>query len=113
MDRKDDATVRSLVEAAAAQVEGELECTKASREAAEQAQRREWERQQRIQDEKQKTKSMLKSAQQLREYQVLLNYIEEVPRVGRIPTGQLEPRETLEQWLAWAEEKARRLHPLY
>jgi hypothetical protein len=112
VDLKDETTVKVTVNEAVAGVERELERKRASREAAEESQRREWERQSRIEQDKQKKESMLKSARQLHEYRLLLEYIEEVRRVGRVPGDQLEPGQTLEQWLAWAEEKARRLHPL-
>lgn len=109
---QDDAGVRAQILDAASTIEQELERKKSARESEERRRHEEWERQQRIEHEKKKRESMLKSAQKLLEYRLLLAYIEEVRRVGRIPADQIEPGQTLEQWLAWAEERVRRLHPL-
>jgi hypothetical protein len=39
-------------------------------------------------------------------------YIEEVRRFGRVPADQWKEGQSLEEWLAWANWRARQLHPL-
>ena len=65
----------------------------------------------RVAHEQKKTDSLLKSAKELRQYHLLLDYIEEVRRLGRIPNKH-EPGESLDDWLVWAQAKALSMHPL-
>lgn len=112
VDLTDDSTVATFASATAAEIDARLERTRESREQSEAAQRKEWERQQRAADHKRRVESMRKSATQLHEYRLLLEYIEEVRRVGRIPRDQLEEGQTLAEWLQWASRTAQTLHPL-
>ena len=42
----------------------------------------------------------------------MMDYIEEVRRFGRVPDNQRKEGQSLEEWLKWAESRARQLHPL-
>jgi hypothetical protein len=54
----------------------------------------------------------VKAADALRQYRIMMEYIEEVRRFGRIPDDQRREDQTLDDWLRWAEWQARRVHPL-
>jgi len=41
-----------------------------------------------------------------------MEYIEEVRRFGRVPDNQRKEGQSLEEWIRWAEWRARQIHPL-
>jgi hypothetical protein len=112
VDLSSDEAIARLVEKAVADVIEELGRVRKRREADEAVRLREWERQRRIREEKERVEALLKAAEALRQYRILTDYIEEVRRFGRIPHDQHREGQTVEQWLRWAEIQAQRIHPL-
>lgn len=88
VDLSSDGAIDLLVEKAVADVIEELAKVRSRREADEAIQRREHERQQQIRDEQGRVEAVLKSAESLHRYQILMEYIEEVRRFGRVPDKQ-------------------------
>jgi hypothetical protein len=90
----------------------QLEEERTQREAAEAKSRQEWERQRQNQEEKARVEALHKAAAAFRQYRDLMDYIEEVRRFGRVPDDQRKEGQTVDDWLRWAEWRARCIHPL-
>ena len=112
VDLSSDEALRKLIDKAVAEVEEQVAQERQRRLAAEQRQREEHRRQKEEQDEKTRVESLHKSAHALHEYRLLMEYIEEVRRFGRIPDNQRREGQTMEEWLEWAHWRARQIHPL-
>lgn len=112
VDLSSDHAIDVLVEKAVADTIEKLSDVRERREANEAIQRREYERQQQIRDEQGRVEAMLKSAESLHRYRILMEYIEEVRRFGRIPDKQRRNGQSLDEWLNWAYAQAQQIHPL-
>lgn len=112
VDLSSDAAINQLINKAVADVIENLGRFRKQREAAQAAQKREWDRQRRIEEEKKRVAALHQAAEALRQYRALTEYIEEVRRFGRVPDDQRREGQTLEQWLRWAEARAQDIHPL-
>lgn len=112
VDLSSDEAIDLLVRKAVVDIVELIGKARKRRETEEAERRREWERQQAIAAEKERVEALRKAAAALREYCVLTDYIEEVRRFGRVPDDQRREGQTLEEWLAWAEAQAQRIHPL-
>lgn len=111
-DLSSEAAVGLLVQKAVQEVAAKLEELRLEREAREEAQRREHRKEQEKQAEKSRVEALHKAAGELHRYRQMMDYIAEVRRFGRVPPDQRREGQTLEQWLEWAEWRARRVHPL-
>jgi hypothetical protein len=112
VDVSSDEAINLLVRKAVADVIELIGQARKKREAEEAQRKREWEHEQAMAAERQRVEAMIKAAAALREYCVVTDYIEEVRRFGRVPIDQRREGQTLDQWLAWAEAQAQRIHPL-
>jgi hypothetical protein len=112
VDLSSEAAVTMLIEKAIADVEVQIATLRQHRKIAEELQRQEYLKQQAEQQEKARVAALGKAAQALHEYRVLMEYIEEVRRFGKVPSDQRREGQTLEEWLRWAEWRARLIHPL-
>lgn len=112
VDLSSDQAINQLVGNAVADVIEQLARARRDRETKEAAQRREWERRQREQEEKQRVGALFEAAEALRQYRNLTDYIEEVRRFGRVPDPQRREGQTLDEWLTWAQVQAQGIHPL-
>lgn len=112
VDLASDQTITQLINKAVADVIEALAAVRKEREADEAARRKEWERRREIEEEKSRVEAMHKAAAALHQFRLLTDYIEEVRRFGRVPDDQLRDGQSLEEWLAWAEWQAQRVHPL-
>jgi len=112
VDLSSDQAITQLINKAVADVIESLADVRQEREADEAARREEWERRRAIEEEKSRVEAMHKAAASLQQYRLLTDYIEEVRRFGRVPDDQLRDGQTLEEWLAWAEWQAQKIHPL-
>ncbi|MCO6435478.1 MAG: hypothetical protein J5J06_00130 [Phycisphaerae bacterium] len=112
VDLSSNQAITQLMNKAVADVIESLADVRQEREADEAARRQDWERRRKIEEEKSRVEAMHKAAAALQQYRLLMDYIEEVRRFGRVPDDQLRDGQTLEEWLAWAEAQARRIHPL-
>ena len=112
VDLSSEAALAQVVAKAVDDIVQKIESERARREAAEAQRRREWNRQQQEQEEKARADALHKSAAAFRQYRELMDYIDEVRRHGRVPDDQRKEGQTLEEWLRWAEWRARIIHPL-
>ena len=53
-----------------------------------------------------------KAAAEIHRYRLLMDYIAEVRRFGRVPPDRKREGQTLEEWLRWADWQARQIHPI-
>lgn len=102
----------SFILQAAGQVMETIEHERSQREYREKVQREEARRAQIKAEEERRVKSLHEAAALLHQHRLLLDYIEEVRRFGRMPPNQTREGQTFEEWLSWAEAQARRMHPL-
>lgn len=107
----EDALAR-LIDKAVDDIIRRLEVERNQRERAEAERRKEWERQRQNQEEKARIEALYKAADSFRWYRDMMEYIEEVRRFGRVPDDQRKEGQTVEEWLRWAEWRARSVHPL-
>jgi hypothetical protein len=112
VDLSSDAAINQLISKAVADAIDNLGRVRKQREAAQAAQKLEWDRRRRIEEEKKRVAALHQAAEALRQYRALTKYIEEVRRFGRVPDDQRCEGQTLEQWLRWAEARAKDIHPL-
>ena len=101
-----------LIQRAIAGITTTIERAKEARMVREEAARRESDRQRKVEEEKKRTEALCKSADALHQYRLLLEYIEEVRRFGRVPSDQLRDGQTMQEWLQWALAHAKAIHPL-
>lgn len=111
-DLSSEEAVQKLLEKAEADVQERIADLRKRREAAEKQRHEEWLRQKEQQEEKARIEAFHQSAKALKEYSMLMDYIEEVRRFGRVPDNQRREGQSLEEWLRWAEWRARQIHPL-
>lgn len=97
---------------AVAEVKQQLDEARARREAEAQRREEEWRRQEEQRAEKARVEALHQAAKDLHQYRLLMDYIEEVRRFGRVPDDQRKEGQSLEEWIRWAEWKARCIHPL-
>lgn len=112
VDLSTEAALGRVAEKAALEVMSALDRLKVEREAREEAQRREYCRQQEESAEKARVEALHKASAAMHRYRELMDYIAEVRRFGRVPADQKREGQTLEEWLRWAEWQARIIHPL-
>lgn len=112
VDLATEEALDDLIQRAVGEVIATIARATKERKEREAAQHKEFERQQREQEEKARSDAFYKSADALHRYRLLMEYIEEVRRFGRAPSNQLRDGQTLEEWLQWAQDKARSIHPL-
>jgi hypothetical protein len=90
----------------------QLDEERKQREIAEQKSRQQWERQRQDQEEKARVEALHKATAAFRQYRDMMEYIEEVRRFGRVPDDQHKEGQSFDEWLRWAEWRARHIHPL-
>jgi hypothetical protein len=112
VDLSSEAAVTMLIEKAVADVEAQTETLRQHRKVAEEQQRQESLKQQAEQQEKARVAALGKAAQAFHEYRILMDYIEEVRRFAKVPNDQRREGQSLEEWLRWAEWRARLIHPI-
>lgn len=112
VDTSSDQAIRQVIDKAVADAIEDLADVRKKREADEAVRRQEWERRREIEEEKSRVEAMHNAAAALHQYRLLTEHIEEVRRFGRVPEDQLRDGQSLEEWLAWAEWQAQRVHPL-
>jgi hypothetical protein len=112
VDLSSEDAVALLVKKATDDILAELEAKRQEREKADAARRLEWQRQKEEQEEKGRISALHKAADSLRQYREIMAYIEEVRRFGRVPDDQRKEGQTLDEWLRWAEWRARQVHPI-
>jgi hypothetical protein len=112
IDLSSEAALGRVIAKAVDDIIQRLDVEREGRLAAEAARRREWQRQQEEQAEKTRVEALYKASDDLHRYRLLMDYIEEVRRFGRVPEDQLKDGQTLQEWLQWAEWRARIVHPL-
>jgi hypothetical protein len=112
VDLSSEDTLSMLIAKATDDVVHILDQEQDRRQAAEAAQKQEWQRQKEQQDEKARIEALHKSADALHRYRLLMDYIEEVRRFGRVPDDQRREGQSLNDWLQWAEWQARIIHPI-
>jgi hypothetical protein len=112
VDLSGEDAIKKLIEKAVADIEDSIAAARIRREAEEERQRKEWARQHAEQEEKSRVEALGKAAKSLHEYRLLMEYIEEVRRFGRVPDNQRKEGQTLEEWVRRAEWRARQIHPL-
>lgn len=112
VDLSSEEALSTLVRKAVDDLKAQLSHVREQRQSEEARRREEARREQEKRDEKERVTHLHQSAEALDQYRKLIAYIEEVRRAGRPPSNQRREGQTLEQWLQWAEEQARRIHPL-
>jgi hypothetical protein len=88
-----------------------LDAAAEQRRKAEAERRREADRQRQEQEEKSRVEALVKATAAFRQYRDMIDYIEEVRRFGKAPENQRKEGQSLEEWLRWAEWRARCIHP--
>lgn len=112
VDLSSQQALDALIDHAVSEIVKTIEKERERRKQQEDEHRIEMDRQQRVHEEKGRTEAFYKSAEALRRYHILMEYIEEVRRFGCVPLDQLHDGQTLEEWFEWAKAKARAVHPL-
>lgn len=112
VDLSSEAAVDLVIDKAVADLESQIARAREIRLAEQERRRQEQRRQQEQQEEKARVDALVKAADALRQYRIMMEYIEEVRRFGRIPDDQRREGQTLDEWLRWAEWQARLIHPL-
>lgn len=112
VDLSSEAALDAVLAKAVAEVKERLAEARTSREAAEQRRDEEWRREQEQRAEKARVEALHQAAHNLHQYRLLMDYIEEVRRFGWVPDDQRKEGQSLDEWLRWAEWKARCIHPL-
>jgi hypothetical protein len=112
VDFSSEAALDALIAKAVDELKQQIAEQRQKRELAEASRRAEAKREQERRDEKERIDNFRTAAEKLDQYRKQMAYIEEVRRFGRVPDDQRREGQTLEQWLRWAEEQARRIHPL-
>lgn len=112
VDLSSEDAVKKLVQKAVADIETELANAKERRQAEERRRHEEYLQQQEEEHEKERVTAFNNAAQSFRQYKLMLEYIEEVRRFGRIPENQRREGQSLEDWIQWAKSRARFMHPL-
>jgi hypothetical protein len=111
-DLSSEEALARLIKKAVEDIIRQLEVERNRRELAEAERHKEWERQRENQEEKARIEAFCKAADSFRRYREIMEYIEEVRRFGRVPDDQRKEGQTLEEWLRWAEWRARCIHPI-
>jgi hypothetical protein len=112
VDFSSEESLNALIAKAVDELKQQIAEQRQKRELAEASRRAEAKREQERRDEKERVDTFRTAAEKLDQYRKQMAYIEEVRRCGRVPDDQRREGQTLEQWLRWAEEQARRIHPL-
>ena len=111
-DLSSEDTLAKLVAKAVAEIMHQLDKERDRREAAEAESHRKWEREKQEHEEKSRVEAFHKAASALHQYREIMEFIQEVRLFGRVPDNQRKEGQTLEEWLRWAEWRARHVHPL-
>jgi hypothetical protein len=112
VDLSSEEALAKLIAKATAEVVQLLDKASQQREIAEAHRRRESDRQRQEQEEKARVEALAKAAAAFRQYRDMMDYIEEVRRFGKAPDDQRKEGQSLDEWLRWAEWRARCIHPL-
>lgn len=112
VDLSSEQTLQKVIDKAVADVQAELAKAKAKREAEAEIRHREFERAETQRREDERVKALYAAADSFDRYCKLMDYIAEVRRFGRVPDNQRVEGQTLEEWLNWAEWRARHIHPI-
>jgi hypothetical protein len=112
VDLSSEEALAQLIAKAVEEIVQHLDRERSQRKAAEEARNREYQRQKAEQEEKTRVESLYKASDSLHRYRLLMAYIEEVRRFGRVPEDQRRDGQTLEEWIRWAKWRARMIHPL-
>lgn len=112
VDLSSEDALAKVISKATDEVLQQLDTVAERREHAEAERRREANRQQQEQEEKARVEALIKASGAFRQYREMMDYIEEVRRFGKAPDNQRKEGQTLDEWLLWAEWRARCIHPL-
>lgn len=112
VDLSSQEALAKLIDKAMADIRQTLATQRERRESEQRRRNEEFRREQEKRHEQERVELLHKSADALHRYEILMRYIEEVRRFGKVPDNQRREGQTLEEWLQWAEWQARILHPL-
>jgi hypothetical protein len=112
VDLSSEEALAKLIAKATAEVVQLLDKAAQQREFVEAQRRRESDRQREEQEEKARGEALAKAAAAFRQYRDMMDYIEEGRRFGKAPDDQRQEGQSLDEWLRWAEWRARCIHPL-
>lgn len=112
VDLSSQVALDAVLAKAVAEVKQQLTEARSRREAEAQRRKEEWRREEEGRAEKARGEALLQAASDLHRYRLLMDYIKEVRRFGWVPDDQRKEGQSLEEWIRWAEWKARCIHPL-
>jgi hypothetical protein len=112
VDLSSEEALARLIDKATDEVLQKLDEAEQKRRVAEAENRRKMRREEEEREEKTRAEALVSAAAAFRRYRDMMDYIEEVRRFGRAPDNQRKEGQTLEEWLQWAEWRARCMHPL-
>lgn len=112
IDLSSEETLAKLIDKASDEVSQTLDEAAIHRKAAEAERRREMRRETEQREEKARAEALIEAAAAFRRYRDMMDYIEEVRRFGSAPDNQRKEGQSLDEWLKWAEWRARCMHPL-
>lgn len=112
VDLTSEAALDAVLENAMQLLQERLATAATERVRREEVHRQEQHKRAEIEAEKKRIDAVDQAASALRRYRLWVEYIEEVRRVGVVPLNQRRNGQTLEEWIDWAEWRAREIHPL-
>lgn len=112
VDLTSEETLGKLVDKATDEVVQKLDEATEHRKVAEAERRRQMRRETEEREEKARAEALIEASAAFRRYREMMDYIEEVRRFGSAPDNQRKEGQSLDEWLKWAERRARCMHPL-
>ncbi|MBX7132881.1 MAG: hypothetical protein K1X67_09420 [Fimbriimonadaceae bacterium] len=112
VDLSSEAALDAVLENAKQLLQERLATAATDRLRREEVHRQEQQKRAEIEAEKQRIDAVDQAAEALRRFRLWADYIEEVRRVGVVPPEQRRNGQTFEEWIEWAEWRAREIHPL-